>query len=70
VDHLLQWILLDEDFEDSDFPSDQDSDAWSTDLSSSSNLSIISGNHKVIAEAHAEKTCKAKDREAKEACEA
>jgi hypothetical protein len=53
--------LLDKDSEDSDFPSDQDPDAWSSDLSSSSNLSIISGNHKVIAEACAEKTHKAKD---------
>ncbi|KAN0136928.1 hypothetical protein V8E53_005369 [Lactarius tabidus] len=54
--------LLDKDSEDSDFPSDQDPDAWSSDLSSSSNLSIISGNHK---EAH-----EAKAQAAKEACEA
>jgi hypothetical protein len=53
--------LLDVDSEDSDFPSDQDPDTWSSDSSSSSNLSIVSGDHKVIAEACAEKTCKAKD---------
>ncbi|KAN0128686.1 hypothetical protein V8E53_013505 [Lactarius tabidus] len=55
---ILSSDLFDENSEDLEFPSNEESSAWSTNSSSSSCWSIISGDHKIIAKGCAQNAAK------------